>query len=91
MCSSDLVPMVGVLLTFTLFYERSRSLRMRGLGALRGALFDPYISSYIIGDALPQQYGFGALWSANRLLFFDISLILLFASALILRRERMHE
>lgn len=85
------VPMVGVLLTFTLFYERSRSLRMRGLHALRGALFDPYISSYIIGDALPQQYGFGALWSANRLLFFDISLILLFASALILRRERMHE
>ena len=85
------VPMVGVLLTFTLFYERSRSLRMRGLGALRGALFDPYISSYIIGDALPQQYGFGTLWSANRLLFFDISLILLFASALILRRERMHE
>ena len=78
------VPMVGVLLTFTLFYERSRSLRMRGLHALRGALFDPYISSYIIGDRVPIKYGFGSL-------FFDISLILLFASALILRRERMHE
>ena len=85
------VPMVGVLLTFTLFYERSRSLRMRGLGALRGALFDPYISSYILGDALPQQYGFGSLWSANRLLFFDLSLVLLFAAALILRHEKMHE
>ena len=85
------VPIFGVLLTFTLFYERSRSLRMRGLHALRGALFDPYISSYIIGDALPQQYGFGALWSANRLLFFNLSMILLVATALILRRERMHE
>ena len=85
------VPIFGVLLTFTLFYERSRALRMSGIRALKGALFDPYISTYVLGDTVPLQYGYGYLWSANRLLFFNISLILLVATALILRRERMHE
>ena len=85
------VPMVGVLLTFTLFYDRSRALRMSGIRALKGALYDPYISTYILGDAVPLRYGYGYLWSANRLLFFNLSMILLVATALILRRERMHE
>ena len=85
------VPIFGVLLTFTLFYERSRALRMSGIRALKGALFDPYISTYLLGDAVPLRYGYGYLWSANRLLFFNLSLILLVATALILRRERLHE
>ncbi len=85
------VPIVAVLLTFTLFYEHSRSLRTGSVERLSGALFDPYISTYILGDTVPRAHGYGALWSCNRLLFFGIAAVLLAMAALILRREKMHE
>ena len=85
------VPIVAVLLAFTTFYEYSRPLRTGTVDQLSGALFDPYISTYIIGDRVPRAYGYGALWTYNRLLFLGISFALLGAAALILRREKMHE
>ncbi len=84
------VPIGLVLLSFTLFYEQSRSIRS-GLAPLWRGLFDPFISGYLLGDSVPLSLGVGRLWTANRLLFLDLSLLFFVLSALILRRERMHE
>lgn len=85
------VPIVVVLLMFTVFYDRSKDLRMGGPDGMGTALFDPYMSTYVIGDAVPLQYGYGHLWTANRVLFLGLALVFFLISILLLRRERMHE
>lgn len=85
------VPIFVVLLMFTVFYDRSRDLRMGGPDGMGRALLDPYMSTYVIGDAVPLQYGYGHLWTANRALFLGLTLIFFLISILLLRRERMHE
>ena len=84
-------PVGIVLFVFTMFYERSRSLRRGGTDGLGRALFDPFISCYLLGDRVPAAEGFGHLWSGNRLLFLSFAFVLLAATALLLRRERLHE
>lgn len=63
-----------------------------GLGQtdIRFSLFDPFISTYFLGNAAPQQYALGDVWTYNRLLFFTLAILLLAASYAILRRDGLH-
>lgn len=63
-----------------------------GLGQtdIRFSLFDPFISTYFLGNAAPQQYMLGDVWTYNRLLFFTLAILLLAASYAILRRDGLH-
>ena len=60
---------------------------MTGLGR---TLMDPFISSYFIGDTIPNQLGIPYMWTINRLLFLVLSAVLLLATYLLLRRETLH-
>ena len=64
-----------------------------GLGQtdIRFSLFDPFISTYFLGNAAPQQYMLGDVWTYNRLLFFTLAIFLLAASYAILRRDGLHQ
>ena len=64
-----------------------------GLGQtdIRFSLFDPFISTYFLGNAAPQQYALGDVWTYNRLLFFTLAILLLAASYAILRRDGLHQ
>ena len=48
------------------------------------------ISSYFIGDTVPNQLGISYMWTINRLLFLVLSAALLIATYLLLRRETLH-
>lgn len=64
-----------------------------GLGQtdIRFSLVDPFISTYFLGNAAPQQYMLGDVWTYNRLLFFTLAILLLAASYAILRRDGLHQ
>lgn len=70
----------------------------RGVLPPKDCLYDPFISVYIIGDTVPnniaQQYPeLGVIhnaWTYNRLIFFGISVVLLVAMYIMLRREKLH-
>lgn len=55
------------------------------------AVFDPFISSYLLSNEVSNSYGLPPIWTINRLLFFILSLILLIITYLLLRREKLHE
>ena len=55
---------------------------------------NPFISFYFIGDHVGNafsQLGLQNVWTINRISFFVLSLLLLGASYLLLRREKLHE
>ncbi|MBQ8696852.1 MAG: hypothetical protein IJ519_03940 [Clostridia bacterium] len=65
-----------------------------GKADIRGARYDLYLSNYFLGDGVPESYGIEGmegLWTCNRLIFFGISLMMLFITYLLLRREKLHE
>lgn len=70
----------------------------RGALQPKNCIFDPFISAYIIGDTVPnnitEQYPqLGVIansWTYNRLIFFAISVVLLIATYILLRREKLH-
>ena len=61
-----------------------------GQADIRLSLVDPFISTYFLGNAVPQQYALGDVWTYNRVLFFALAIVLLIASYLILRRDGLH-
>ncbi len=90
---------VGIGLFISVIFD-SMNQGIRGRSSHIGlSLFDPYISSYFIGDTVPKwfQESFSDLtymshaWTVNRLIFFAASLILFTASYFLLRREKLHE
>ncbi len=66
--------------------------------AVKKCLFDPFISVYFMGDDIPnliaeQHPELGVIhnaWTYNRLIFFGISVVLLVATYIMLRREKLH-
>ena len=62
-------------------------------------LWDPFISNYFIGNTVPNRIAeelpdlssVANVWTHNRLLFFGLSVALLVATWLLLRREKLHE
>lgn len=85
----------------TLFQTRTTNINHLSIG-FRNALFDPFVSRYLIGDKVANE-GFTAqatgefveafphLWTFNRLLFFGIAVVLIAVSCVLLRREKLHE
>lgn len=66
---------------------------------IKRCIFDPFISVYILGDTVPgniaayhPEMGVSAhAWTYNRLIFLGISIVLLAATYLLLRREKLHK
>ena len=66
--------------------------------AVKNCIFDPFISVYFMGDDIPnliveQHPQLGVkhnAWTYNRLIFFGISVVLLVATYIMLRREKLH-
>ncbi|MBO5111409.1 MAG: hypothetical protein J6D21_11930 [Clostridia bacterium] len=60
---------------------------------------DPFISDYFIGDTIPNAMAehytdltsLTNAWTYNRLMFFGLAILLLVATWLLLRREKLHE
>ena len=85
----------------TLFQTRTTKISYLSVG-FRNALFDPFISRYLIGDTVANEgftvlstgevvAPFPQLWTFNRLLFFGLAVALLAVSCVLLRREKLHE
>lgn len=70
----------------------------RGLTDIKRSIFDPFISIYFIGDEVPNAIAakYAELsvlenaWTYNRLIFLGVSVVLLVATYLLLRREKLH-
>lgn len=91
------LPVISDLLIFTAFTSISEGIR-KGYTDLRVCLIDPFITVYFVGNDVPNVYadqveGMAMIrnaWTVNRLIFIFLSLVLLAATFLLLRRERLH-
>lgn len=91
---------VGILI-YTLFQSRNTNVNALTI-PFKNALFDPFISRYLIGDTVANEgftvfstgevvAPFPHLWTFNRLLFLGIAVVLIVISCVILCREKLHE
>ncbi len=88
--------LVGIFVHFTA--EGNCKNIQSGGAAVKNCIFDPFISVYFMGDDIPnliaeQHPELGVIhnaWTYNRLIFLGISVVLLIATYLMLRRERLH-
>lgn len=65
-----------------------------GIFSLSLSYINPFVTSYFVGDGIGNQFpqiGLQNVWTVNRVIFFAISVVLLLATYLLLRRERLHE
>ncbi len=70
----------------------------KGLTDVRMSLVDPFITTYFVGNTIPNEIAekyqdlaiLKNVWTVNRLFFLIFSLVLLAATVLILRREKLH-
>ena len=86
---SNLLPLGAGLFFWSFFKTNNQHIRF-GMTDLWRTLFDPFISSYFLGDTVPNQLGIPYMWTINRLLFLALSVALLTAAYLLLRRETLH-
>lgn len=89
------------ILVFSYFQTRSQNINNLSL-PFSQALFDPFITRYLIGDAVANE-GFTVeatgqvvdpfphLWTYNRLLFFGLAVVILAVACILLKREKLHE
>ncbi|MBQ7336928.1 MAG: hypothetical protein IJW40_00575 [Clostridia bacterium] len=90
LCRNCYIP-VGIGLFIHIIFKAMSDDIQEGNRALRYASFDPFISTYILGNEVPRMYSMPHLWTLNRLLFLSLALILFIVTYLLLRRERLHE
>jgi len=83
------VPVGLSMFMYVLFSNNNVQLH-NGQVDIRRAVFDPFISNYLLGDTVTQKV-FKNLWTTNRIFFFGVGVILLVLSCLILNREKQHE
>ena len=89
-------PILVGLAIYSLAYNTCKNIQ-NGVDIER-CLYDPFISVYMMGDTVPNniatQYPeLGVVanaWTYNRLIFFGISVVLLVATYIMLRREKLH-
>ena len=86
---SNLLSLGAGLFFWSFFKTNNQDIRF-GMTGLGRTLMDPFISSYFIGDTIPNQLGIPYMWTINRLLFLVLSAVLLLATYLLLRRETLH-
>ena len=71
----------------------------QGQYSLTKCWMDPFISAYFVGDTVPNQMAekytdltsLTNAWTYNRLMFFGLAILLLVATWLLLRREKLHQ
>ena len=81
------------LISIITMHSFSNSL-MVGTSPLTLSYVNPFVTSYFVGNGIGDlfpQIGLQNVWTVNRVIFFAISIALLIASYLLLRRERLHE
>ena len=81
------------LISIITMHSFSNSL-MVGTSPLALSYVNPFVTSYFVGNGIGDlfpQIGLQNVWTVNRVIFFAISIALLIASYLLLRRERLHE
>lgn len=90
---------VGVgLFVWLALYSISMDVRAGEVNVVK-ILLDPFISTYFIGNTIPNEMaakyndltGLANAWTYNRLLFLGLAIVLLVATWLLLRREKLHE
>ena len=86
---SNLLPLGAGLFFWSFFKTNNLHIRY-GMTDLWRTLLDPFISSYFLGDTVPNQLGIPYMWTLNRLLFLALSVALLAVTYLLLRRETLH-
>lgn len=91
------IPIIGGLFFHCLAAGLNIAIRNGGK-PIKSCIFDPFISNYILGDTVPSniaaqlpELGISPhAWTYNRLLFLGISIVLLVATYVLLRREKLH-
>ncbi len=91
------LPIIGDLLIISLLMNNSEGIR-KGTSDIRTCLFDPFITTYFVGNSLPNDIsaeveGYAILknaWTYNRLIFLALSAALIAATVFLLRREKLH-
>lgn len=89
------------ILVFSLFEARTSNINFLSI-PFRNALFDPFITKYLIGDKVADEgftvqatgeivEAFPHLWTLNRFLFLGLAAALLVITCILLRREKLHE
>ena len=90
---------IGVGLSVWLAFDALNLSIRSGYTNLTKCFFDPFISTYFIGDTIPnamaEKYtdltSLTNAWTYNRLMFLGLAILLLVATWLLLRREKLHE
>lgn len=94
-------PVGLAILVFSYFQSRNQNINYLSL-PFRFALFDPFITKYLIGNTVANEgftvtatsevvAPFSNLWTYNRLLFLGIAVVLLVITCCLLRKEKLHE
>ena len=91
------LPIIVDLLFFSALSSISESIR-KGYADLRISIVDPFITTYFVGNTLPNAYAnknpelslMMNAWTVNRLIFLILSLTFFAATVFLLRRERLH-
>ncbi len=89
---SSSASILGCVFIYFTFYEQNKSIR-QGKYELGRAIFDPFISTYIISDEPVQVFDLGIcanIWSYNRLIFTALGILLTVLTYFLLKRERLH-
>ena len=91
------LPVITDLLIYSFFSPLSSSIQ-KGVIDIRVSIVDPFITTYFVGNTIPneiaEKYQDLAIlknaWTVNRLIFLFLSLVLLAATIMLLRREKLH-
>lgn len=91
------IPLFICLFVFSLFKSFSYSIK-NGTKSILNCIVDPFISTYILGDELPNAFAsqidgmeiMRNAWTYNRIGFFVIGIIFLVLTYIFLLRERLH-
>ena len=91
------LPVIPDLLLVTLFFGLNERI-IKGYSDIRMSLVDPFISSYFMGNSVPnkiaekypEMFLLRNAWTNNRIIFLSFSLLLLVSTVFLLRREKLH-
>ncbi|MBQ6263673.1 MAG: hypothetical protein IJK58_09185 [Clostridia bacterium] len=91
------LPIIPDLLIVTVFGGLNEKI-LKGIADIRMCLLDPFITSYFVGNAVPNEIAnkypemnlLRNAWTFNRLFFLTLSVAFLAATIVLLRREKLH-
>jgi len=90
------VPVAAGICCYMIFSSLNTGLK-EGTEDIRMSFFNPFISSSIVGNTVPNAYAANGIehiadmWTYNRLFFFALAMILFILTYVLLQREKLHE